>query len=85
MSEAVRSLKLPLLVDAGVMIALAVQWGTNNQRIDQLEKSLTDIKTAQVTEARIVRIEEQQRYMMQRVDETNTLLREYLDQQRTRR
>lgn len=82
MSESLRALRLPLLVDAGVMIALAVQWGTNTARLDQLERQLIEMKSAQVTEARIVRIEEQQRYMVKQVDDLTILLREYLDEQR---
>ena len=84
MTESMRALKIPLIVDAGVMVALAVQWGTNSARLDQLESRLTEMRAAQVTEARIVRIEEQQHYLVQRVDETNQLLREYLEQQRRR-
>lgn len=81
MSE-LRALRLPLLIDAGVMIALAVQWGMNTARLDQLERQLIEMKSAQVTEARIVRIEEQQRYMVKQVDDLTTLLREYLEEQR---
>jgi hypothetical protein len=82
MSEALKSLRLPLIIDAGVMIALAVQWGTNTARLDQLERQIIEIKSAQVTEARIVRIEEQQRYMVKQVEDLTVLLREYLEEQR---
>lgn len=85
MIDTVKALRVPLLVDAGVLIALAVQWGTNSARLDQLEDRLTEMRAAQVTEARIVRIEEQQRYLVQRVEETNVLLRQYLEEQRGRR
>lgn len=76
------SLRIPLIVDAGVLIVLAAQWGSNNSRLEQLERALTEMKAAQVTEARIVRIEEKQTYMVKQMDDLNELLRNYLEEQR---
>lgn len=59
--------------------------GTNSARLDQLERQLIEMKSAQVTEARIVRIEEKQTYLVQRVDETNQLLRQYIEQNKRAR
>jgi hypothetical protein len=79
------SLRVPLIVDLVVILALAAQWGSNSQRMDQFETQIADIKQGQVTEGRIVRIEEQQKYLVSKTDETNSLLRQYLEDQRKNR
>jgi hypothetical protein len=83
------NIRLPLMVDAAGFIILActiaVQWGTNTQRLQNLETQVAEVRAAQITEGRIVRIEEQQKYMLQRVDETNQLLRQYIEEQRQAR
>lgn len=76
------SIKVPLVVDLVVILALAAQWGSNSKRMDYFEAQIKELKQAQITEGRIVRIEEQQKYMVERVEETNKLLREYIDEQR---
>ncbi len=75
-------IKVPLVVDLVVILALAAQWGSNSKRMDYFEAQIKELKQAQITEGRIVRIEEQQKYLVQRVDETNQLLREYIEEQR---
>ena len=76
------SLRVPLIVDFVVILALAAQWGSNAKWMDYFEEQIRELKRAQITEGRIVRIEEQQKYLVQRVDETNTLLRDYIEEQR---
>lgn len=78
-------IKVPLAVDLVVILTLAAQWGSNSKRMDYFEAQIRELKQAQVTETRVVRIEEQQKYLVQRVDETNRLLREYIDEQRQQR
>lgn len=77
-----QEIRVPLVVDLIVILALAVQWGSNLKRMEYFEQQISEIKRAQITEGRIVRIEEQQKYLVQRVDETNSLLREYIEEQR---
>lgn len=74
-------LRVPLIVDGLVILALAVQWGSNLQRMDQLERQLVELKAAQVSDGRVVRIEEQVRYIADQQKETNLLLREFLNKQ----
>lgn len=70
------------LLDVGVLVAASIQVGVVWNKVDSLEARFLEMRAAQVTEARIVRIEEQQKYLVARVEETNALLREYLEQQR---
>lgn len=76
------TLRVPLVVDLVVILALAAQWGSNSQRMDQFERQISEMKQGQVTEGRIVRIEEQQKYLVKAVDETNQLLRQWIGEQR---
>lgn len=73
------------LLDIGVLIAASIQVGIVWNKVDSLETRFAEMRAAQVTEARIVRIEEQQKYLVERVDDTNRLLREYLEEQRKAR
>lgn len=75
------TVKVNWLLDIGVLIAASIQVGVVWNKVDSLESRFAEMRAAQVTEARIVRIEEQQKYMLQRVEETNALLRQYLEQQ----
>jgi hypothetical protein len=69
-------LRIPLIVDGLVILALAVQWGSNLQRMDQLERQIVELKAAQVSDGRVVRIEENVKYLTEQSRETNALLRE---------
>lgn len=80
-----QSLRVPLVVDLVVILALAAQWGSNSQRMDQFERQIAELKQGQITEGRIVRIEEQQKYLVRTAEETNQLLRQYLEEQRQER
>lgn len=80
-----QSLRVPLVVDLVVILALAAQWGSNSQRMDQFERQIAELKQGQITEGRIVRIEEQQKYLVRTAEETNLLLRQYLEEQRQER
>ena len=77
-----QSLRVPLVVDLVVILALAAQWGSNTQRMEQFERQIAELKQGQITEGRIVRIEEQQKYLVRTAEETNQLLRQYLEEQR---
>ena len=81
----VTSLKVPLAVDIVVIIALAVQWGTNMQRMDQLERQIVELKAAQITDGRIVRVEEKVQSLTDQVKENNSLLRAFIEKQPTAR
>lgn len=76
MASEAGGLRIPLIVDGIVIVALAVQWGSNLQRMDQLERQLVELKAAQVSDGRVVRIEEKVQYLAEQSRETNTLLRE---------
>lgn len=76
--------RLPLMVDIGVILMLAVQWGSNTTRMDQLERQIQDLKQAQVTEARIVGIEKDVGRIAEKQDEANKLLREYIAEMRAK-
>lgn len=80
-----QSLRVPLVVDLVVILALAAQWGSNTQRMEQFERQIAELKQGQITEGRIVRIEEQQKYLVRTAEETNLLLRQYLEEQRQER
>lgn len=85
MSES-NSIRIPLMIDAAgfiiLAVTMAVQWGKNDERLRALERQMVDMRSAQITEGRIVRIEEKQTYLVDRVNETNALLREYIQEQR---
>lgn len=76
--------RLPLVVDIGVILMLAVQWGSNTSRMDQLESQIKDMKQAQVTEARIVGIEKDVGRIAEKQEEANRLLREYISEMRSK-
>ena len=80
------SIKIPLMIDAAgfiiLAVSMAIQWGKNDERLSGVERQLVELRSAQITEGRIVRLEEKQSYLVQRVDETNSLLREYIQEQR---
>lgn len=85
MNDEAKRVRINWLLDVGVLIAASIQVGIVWNKVDSLEARFAEMRAAQVTEARIVRIEEQQKYIAQRVEETNALLREYLEEQRKRR
>ena len=74
-------LRIPLIVDGLVVAALLVQWGSNMQRMDQLERQIAELKVAQVSDGRVVRIEENVKYLTEQSRETNALLRELIQKQ----
>lgn len=77
-----RRVRINWLLDIGVLVAASIQVGIVWNKVDSLEARFAEMRAAQVTEARIVRIEEQQKYLVSRVDETNSLLKQLLDEQR---
>jgi hypothetical protein len=80
MASEAPGLRIPLIVDGLVILALAVQWGSNLQRMDQLERQIVELKAAQVSDGRVVRIEEKVQYLAEQSRETNALLRELVQQ-----
>ncbi|MDZ7355863.1 MAG: hypothetical protein ONB55_22310 [candidate division KSB1 bacterium] len=81
MSPQIQSLRIPLIVDGLVILALAFQWGSNMQRMDQMERQILELKSGQISDGRIVAIERDVRYLTKQLDETNSMLRALLDKQ----
>lgn len=81
MNLQMQSLRIPLIVDGLVILALAFQWGSNMQRMDQMERQILELKSGQISDGRIVAIERDVRYLTKQLDETNSMLRALLDKQ----
>lgn len=76
------TIRVNWLVDLAVLIVASVQFGILWEKVASLETKLTDIQRNQITDGRIVRLEEQQKYLVRQVEEINQLLKAYIAEQR---
>lgn len=73
------------VLDSTVIISLLCGAFWLNSRMAVMEERIDSLRAGQVAEARIVRIEEQQKALVEKVNETNLLIRDMIAKQRKNR